>query len=400
MEKPKDYLHESERLKDLESYSILDTLSESDYDDLTAIAAEICGTEISLISLIDDNRQWFKSSHGIDVSETPKEYSFCAHAINEPEHVFIVQDAREDVRFHDNPFVSNDPNIIFYAGVPLLSDNKHPLGTLCVIDYEPKSLSKSQIKSLKSLGNQVMNILNLRKTKLILEKTLINLEEKNKDLDRFALVAAHDLKSPIANISGLTNLFVEEYSAPINEKGKELLALIEESTTVLINLIDGLLKYSRCENVLNEGKSKIYLNDLMRNITTLFPNMPELKIQLQTSIDEIYTNKEALNQVLLNLITNAVKYNDKETIKIEIGVASLATHYEFYVKDNGPGIASENQEKIFDIFQIAAKKDRFGRCGNGIGLATVKKVVEKACGTIKLESQITKGTKFIFTIEK
>ncbi|GGK35457.1 sensor histidine kinase [Yeosuana aromativorans] len=400
MQKPKEYVNERERLKDLESYSILDTLSESDYDDLTAIAAELCGTKISLITLVDDTRQWFKSHHGIDVSETPKEYAFCAHAINEPENVFIVQDARKDLRFYDNPLVTNNPTVIFYAGVSLLSDNNHPLGTLCVIDNKPKTLSDGQIQALKALGNQVMNILNLRKTKLTLEKALISLEEKNQELDRFAFVAAHDLKSPLAGISGLSNLFIEEYGSQIDDEGKEMLALIEESSDVLRNLIDGLLKYSRCENIFKEDKSEIDLNDLLKNISAFFPKIPELKINLRTSINKIHTNRTAINQILINLVTNAIKYNDKETIEIEIGVASSETHYEFYVQDNGPGIAEENQAKIFEIFEVIAKKDRFGKSGNGIGLATVKKVVEKGCGSIKVESKLKKGTKFIFTIEK
>lgn len=400
MQRPKEYVNEKERLKDLESYSILDTLSESDYDELTAIAAEICGTKISLISLVDDTRQWFKSHHGIEVSETPKEYAFCAHAINESENVFVVQDARKDLRFHDNPLVTNDPSIVFYAGVSLLSENKHPLGTLCVIDNKPKVLSESQVQALRSLGNQVMNILNLRKTKLTLEKALKNLEEKNQELDRFAFVAAHDLKSPLAGISGLSSLFIEEYGSKIDDEGKEMLSLIEESTDVLRSLIDGLLIYSRCDNVFEEDKSRIDSNDLLKNISPLFLDVPELKIRLQTSIDVICTNRSALDQILLNLVANAIKYNDKEIIEIEIGVASSSTHYEFYVQDNGPGIPAENQENIFGIFEVVAKKDRFGKTGNGIGLATVKKVVEKGRGTIKVESQLAKGTKFIFTIEK
>lgn len=400
MQKPIEYVNERERLKDLESYAILDTLSESDYDDITAIAAEICGTKVSLITLVDDTRQWFKSHHGIEISETPKEFAFCAHAISESENIFIVQDARKDLRFHDNPLVTNDPSVVFYAGVSLLSENKHPLGTLCVIDNEPKVLNKSQIQALKSLGKQVMNILNLRKTKLTLEKALKNLEEKNKELDRFAFVAAHDLKSPLAGISGLSNLFIEEYGSQIDDEGKEMLELIEESTDVLRDLIDGLLIYSRCDHVFKEHKSQIESNDLLKNISPLFLQVPDLKIHLQTTIDVIYTNRAALDQILLNLVSNAIKYNDKETIEIEIGVASSNTHYEFYVNDNGPGIAEENLENIFKIFEVIAKKDRFGKSGNGIGLATVKKVVEKGRGTIKVESKLTKGTKFIFTIQK
>ena len=213
MIRPAAHEKEQERLKNLESYSILDTLPDADYDDITSIAAEICDTEISLISLIDDKRQWFKSHHGLAASETPKEYAFCAHAINDQENVFIVQDSRLDERFHDNPLVTGDPLVIFYAGVPLISDAGLPLGTLCVIDHKPKLLSQRQIKSLKSLGRQVMHVLNLRKTKLTLEKALVNLEERNLDLERFAYLAAHDLKTPLIGINGLSQVLSEKYSS-------------------------------------------------------------------------------------------------------------------------------------------------------------------------------------------
>ena len=133
--------NEKERLRELASYSIMDTLSEEEYDNLTAIASTICNTSISLVSLIDDTRQWFKSHHGLDATETPKEYAFCGHAINDPQNVLIVNDSREDERFFDNPLVEGDPYVIFYAGVPLVSQAGLPLGTLCVIDNEPKTLS-------------------------------------------------------------------------------------------------------------------------------------------------------------------------------------------------------------------------------------------------------------------
>ena len=400
MLKPAVHEQEKERLKDLESYSILDTLPEPDYDDITAIAAEICGTEISLISLLDNERQWFKSHHGLDLTETPKEFAFCAHAINDPNNVLMVQDARRDDRFYDNPLVTSDPSAVFYAGVPLLSDNGLPLGTLCVMDHEPKSLSKSQIKSLRALGRQVMNILNLRKTKLTLEKTYSNLEDKNKELERFAYVAAHDLKSPLNGIIGLSEIFFETYSSQVDNEGKEILSLISKSSDKLRNLIDGLLEYSRCETVLKENRSQLNPKDFIEDLTGLFIYENHLAINLNSAVNSILINRAALEQVLINLITNAIKYNDKDTVEIEIGLDESTTHYEFYVQDNGAGIAIQDQKKIFDIFEIIGDIDRFGKKGNGIGLATVKKVIENSGGSIQLESEPGIGTKFIFTFEK
>lgn len=400
MKEAKEHDNEKERLKALESYSILDTLSESDYDDITAIAAEICGTQISLISLIDSKRQWFKSHYGVDASETPKEYAFCVHAINDQDNIFIVDDARTDERFFDNPLVTGDPKIVFYAGVPLISDNGLPLGTLCVIDRRPKLLSEGQLRSLRALGNQVMNMLNLRKTRLTLEEALLNLEEKNQDLDRFASVAAHDLKAPLANIIVLSQLVSDEYSSKIDAEGQEMLSLISKSSDNLNNMIDGLLEYTRSESVLKEKKSEINLTDLIKNITGLFAYENNLKLNLKTSIKSITTNRAALEQILINLVANAIKYNDKKTIEIEVGITASTSHYELYVQDNGPGIALEDQDKIFEIFEVISPQDKYGKRGNGIGLATVKKVVEKSGGLIKVESKLKKGAKFIFTIEK
>ena len=169
--------NEKERLEELFSYEILDAMAEKDYDNLTAIASEICDTPISLISLIDDKRQWFMSNHGLAAKETPKEYAFCAHAIHHPDDVLIVQDSRTDERFIGNPLLE-DPGVIFYAGVPLKTKNGYALGTLCVIDNKPKLLSKSQIKSLRALSNQVMNLLELRKSEIMLKHLWLKLKKR------------------------------------------------------------------------------------------------------------------------------------------------------------------------------------------------------------------------------
>ncbi|MEQ8420193.1 MAG: ATP-binding protein [Arenibacter algicola] len=384
----------------MRSYSILDTLPESDYDNITKIAAEICGTPISLISLIDDKRQWFKSHHGLDATETPKEYAFCGHAINTPNDVFIVQDARKDERFHDNPLVTGDPHVIFYAGVPLVSEAGLPLGTLCVIDHKPNLLSQSQISSLSALTNQVINLLELRKSKHQLERTIMELEEKNEGLERFAVVAAHDLKTPLINISSLAQLFQNQYKDILDSEGLEMLEMIIGSSGNLIGLIDGLLQYSKSESLLREGKSDIELQMLRTDLEGLFNYDHQLKLVLKSDLTKIKAHKTALHQILINLITNAIKYHDKETVEIELGVSESDTHFLFYVKDNGPGIETIHQERIFKIFEKLAATDKFGVRGNGIGLATVKKIVEKLGGAIRVESDLGKGAKFIFSLEK
>ena len=144
--------NEPERLKVLNHYQVLDSPPEEEFEDLVYLASEICQAPVSLISFIDKKRQWFKARRGLEVSETPRDHAFCAHAILK-EEVMIVPDALRDPRFFKNPLVKGEPFIRFYAGAPLITPSKHRLGTLCVIDQEPgRKLNSFQLKSLKILA--------------------------------------------------------------------------------------------------------------------------------------------------------------------------------------------------------------------------------------------------------
>ncbi|MGA9638463.1 PAS domain S-box protein [Flavobacterium sp.] len=183
--------NENERLVELNSYKIIGEPASEDYDFLTQMAAQICDTKISLITLITEDKQWFLSHYGTDVRETPKELAFCAHAINQPNDILIIEDTRKDDRFYDNPLVTENPKVIFYAGMPLITENGFPIGTLCVIDLIPKKLSKKQITSLKLLGNQVIKLLELRKKKF-------EIEAQNKQLKKMSALFNESQK--ISNI--------------------------------------------------------------------------------------------------------------------------------------------------------------------------------------------------------
>ena len=154
--------NEAERLRTLRSYRILDTKPEERFDELTRLAALICGVPISLISLIDTDRQWFKSRYGLDVEETPRAQAFCTHAIMQPD-MFVVPDATKDERFAHNPLVTGNPHIRFYAGAPLAARDGHLLGTLCVIDHEPHTLTEAQKEALKIVGRLVIANFELRR---------------------------------------------------------------------------------------------------------------------------------------------------------------------------------------------------------------------------------------------
>jgi diguanylate cyclase (GGDEF)-like protein len=168
---------ETLRLSKLKSYNILDTLPEPAYDDITALAAHICQTPTALISLIDGDRQWFKAKVGLEASETPRHMAFCDRTIQQSE-ILVVEDARQDPRFNRNPLVTGEPYIRFYAGAPLITPDGHYLGSLCVIDYQPRQLTAEQLQGLQVLSRQVVAQMELSLQATQLQVSNENLEQR------------------------------------------------------------------------------------------------------------------------------------------------------------------------------------------------------------------------------
>lgn len=164
--------NETERLAELESYGVLDTPPEQVFDDITFLATKIFETPIALMSLVDRDRQWFKSAIGVDVPETHRDLAFCAHAVWDPTEVLVVEDAASDPRFSNNPLVVSFPSIRFYAGAPLQTPTGNALGTLCVIDRVPRRLTPDETEALQALARLVTNELQMRKALLDLSDRL------------------------------------------------------------------------------------------------------------------------------------------------------------------------------------------------------------------------------------
>lgn len=175
--------NEKKRLKVLWEYQVLDTIPEEVFDDLTELAARICEAPIALITLVDEDRQWFKSRVGVSVNETSRDISFCGHAICQTD-LFIVPDATKDARFSRNPLVTSDPKIRFYAGAPLISPDGYALGSLCVIDKVPRELRTEQKQALRILARHVMTQLELRRHSHQLENARKQRDEIRADLEK------------------------------------------------------------------------------------------------------------------------------------------------------------------------------------------------------------------------
>ena len=392
--------NEKERLHALSEYQVMDSLPEEDYDNITRLASQICGTPISLITLIDENRQWFKSRQGLTAIETPREEAFCAHGILNPDQALVVPNANEDDRFKENPLVTGEPYVEFYAGIPLVTPDGFPLGSLCVIDNKPREIAPEKIESLKILANQVVKLLELRRLVFTLKKTQKELENSVSNLEEFAYVISHDIKAPIRNMRHLAEAISEDYEDKLDAEGKKYLKRLEESANDSMDYIEGVLNYSKATHLVKINSDKIDLNKFLPKLIQYLSPPPHIKIYYREDLPSIKTSKIALQQILSNLISNAIKYNDKDKGLINIEVNSEKDFYFFKVADNGRGIPQDKLGNIFSLFYMVNKKDAKRKGSTGIGLSIVEKLVKNLGGEIKTKSIEKEGTEFIFSIKK
>lgn len=352
---------EKSRLEALRSYSVLDTLPEPDYDDITQLAANICQTPVALISLLDENRQWFKSCLGLSVDETPRRFAFCNHTLLNAPEILIIPDARIDDRFSLNPLVTGKPHIVFYAGVPLIDSAGFVLGSLCVIDYKVKQLNQAQQSALFTLARQVVHLFELRRTNqalqaseeryrllsinleeqvhqrtdeladlnqklLLINETLANTNEEylatnedlenskqeairsNHNLEQFALIASHDLQEPLRKVQQFGSLLQDTYGTQLGE-GLTYLNRMQAAANWMSVLIKDLLTYSRISTH-QEMRETVPLSEVVNSVLTYL----ELAIEEARAVVDVdllptvMGDSSQLGQLFQNLISNALKF--------------------------------------------------------------------------------------------
>jgi signal transduction histidine kinase len=391
--------NEDERLASLNSYDILDTLEEDEFDEITLLASQICETPVALITLVDKKRQWFKSAVGTLHRETPREHAFCAYTILDKE-VMVVNNAREDERFSNNPLVTGDPNVVFYAGAPIVNEEGHSLGSLCVIDTEAKELTSKQVEALKTLSKQVIARLELRRKIKVLEQSNATLLESNVFIQKFASMAAHDIKNPLSSILLTSQALQRRLQKEDDSKSLQLINMSINASKQLLHMVDEMLVYSKAPATLLAGQQTVNLNELLTKIIRLIGVPESIKVQLPVVEHTLNVSAVALEQIFMNLLTNAIRYNDKAEGLIKILVRNEESYYNFKVIDNGRGIEPQYLTRIFEDKFTLGSPDRFNKQGTGVGLHTVKALIEKLQGTISAESVPGKGTTFVFSIKK
>jgi signal transduction histidine kinase len=361
--------------------------------DISLIAAEICQTPQSLVCITDTNRQWLKSLKDVESAEIANDFPFC----NKGE-IFIIPDLSKDKQYKNHPYVTGAPYALFYAGVRLVNSEGNTMGTLCVLDTTPGALKDTQITALQALGKQTACLLESIVKAGQLKQKQAELKMAYADLAKIAHIASHDLKSPLNNIISLTHLLKEDYGTKFDAEGNEYVNFLNDAAYQLSDLVSGILSYSRSSQLLVEHKEDIDIPALIEEVKGLL-NIPAKTVIKYPQEGRIYTSRVALKQILLHLFHNSIKYNDKSKMKIDVVFTENDAAYNFEVKDNGPGIAEEDKDRIFELFEKLQGKIKDGE-SMGIGLAIVKRLVEKLGGTITVSSELNKGAAFLFTIPK
>jgi K+-sensing histidine kinase KdpD len=384
--------NEKERLQELRRYEILDTDAEKDLEEIVQLASAICQTPISLVSLIDENRQWFKARLGLDVPETNRDVAFCSHVLLEKD-VMVVENALEDIRFADNPLVTSDPNIRFYAGAPLVTQDGFKLGTLCIIDNKPRKLTEQQKFALKTLSKQVIKHFELS----LQNKKLAQLNELQ---NRLLSILSHDMRNPLVGIDGLLTMMTEGDIS--KEDFQDIMIDASGQVKIVLTLLNDMMDWAKGAGYKELNKTTFNLTDTAKKCISLVKPMAENKSLIL--INHIPDNfsvdaDEAMVQFILrNLLTNAIKFT--ATGRIELSAVSKPDYWEITVTDTGTGMTKEQIGKLLNAENRYTTQGTQKEKGTGLGLLLSHEFIGKHQGTLNIKSTPGQGSAFSFTLKK
>ena len=392
--------NEQERLAAFQHYNLLTTLEHQEFKDIVKTAAYVCDTPISMISLVGADTQRFVGRIGLNEEFTSRGVSFCAHAINNPYEPLLVEDARKDDRFSGNPLVLGEPNIVFYAGFPLNTPEEHSLGTLCVIDNKPKTLTAEQLGILDMLSKQVIRLFQLRKTIKDLEQKERRLEQTVSDLEEYTSMVAHDLKTSFRSIEITTEVLKKKH-ADLDSDSISHLQSIQKETIESMHFINGALKFAGSVYAFKGDKSLVNLSKLLDAIFLKVQPPASIRIKIPTTLPTLYASRTAMQHIFEKLIQNSIKYIDqkKANPKLHIKYKTSAKYHVFKIIDNGIGIKKSQQQFIFDLFYSVENQGTTTTPG-GVDLAIVNRLVNLLDGKISVQSKLGKGTTFTLKIPK
>ncbi|NNK81167.1 MAG: response regulator, partial [Flavobacteriales bacterium] len=389
--------NENERLERLEYYNILDTDPEEAFDDLTSLAAKLLNVPVVLVSLLDNDRQWFKSKFGLDVDQTPREVSFCQYAIMQDD-VYEVYNALQNDLFRDNPLVTGNPKIRFYAGAPLV-DEDVTLGTLCAIDFQPRKLNEEEKRTLTIISKTIIRLIKYRRDQQEAERLA-------KAKDEFLSNMSHEIRTPLNAIMGFTDLLS---GTALDHTQRSHIDTVARATKNLTVIVNDILDVSKLESGRFElEKQPFQLEKMLKHVVQLQSvKAKEKGIKLMSSIDNelpgyILGDETRLTQILYNLIGNAIKFTSEGEVELKVLVKERShntTRISFEIKDNGIGIEKDKLEQIFDRFTQASESTTRLYGGTGLGLNIVKKLVDMHGGLLDVESELGKGSIFSVVIE-
>jgi signal transduction histidine kinase len=408
--------NERERIDSLEHLGILDTDPEEGFDDIVQLAIALCDTPIALVSLVDRERQWFKACVGLDVRETHRDLAFCAHAILSPDEMLMVEDASLDPRFSESALVLGPPYIRFYAGAPIRDDKGHSLGTVCVIDTQPRTLTPGQQTALSALARQASALLRLRvlvdqqeQQARFLEKELeqaraVNLQAEQSlhhakrvsSLGLLTASVAHDFNNLLQAMSASLQMIKLRVRRPqdVERFSDTGLQAVEQGRMLVNHLLTGIRHDSPDLSCIDVSERIEAMRDMLQRTAC---GGLDLSMKLHTRGTGVLCEEAQLNAALVNLLANA-----RDALGGR-GKVSIATRIEFVeddatlnkgdylvlsVADNGPGMSADIASKIFEPFFTTKRAGQ----GTGLGLSQVSQFAQNAGGVVTVDSSPGQGT--------